>query len=110
MTTGERIKALRLEKGLSQEELGRLVGVQRAAINKYEKGLVVNLKRDTANRLAQALGTTPAALMGWAEEDAPPPPQPEELTEEERAYLKWFREHATDRDKELIRRLINGGR
>ena len=40
---GTRIKELRTLAGLSQEELGRRVGVQRAAINKYEKGTVENI-------------------------------------------------------------------
>ena len=44
MTTGERIKAFRISLGMSQEELGELIGVKKAAINKYETGLVVNLK------------------------------------------------------------------
>ena len=73
MTIGERIKELRLEKGMSQEELGKLVGVQRAAINKYEKGLVVNLKREVIAKLATALGTTPTDLMGWTDEDKKEP-------------------------------------
>lgn len=34
------IKTLRLMKGLSQEELGARIGVKRAAVNKYEKGLI----------------------------------------------------------------------
>ena len=41
---GERIKELRLLAEMSQDELGRRVGVQRAAINKYEKGIVENIK------------------------------------------------------------------
>ena len=40
---GERIKELRLLAEMSQEELGSRVGVQRAAINKYEKGTVENI-------------------------------------------------------------------
>ena len=70
MSTGERIKQLRVNKGLSQEELGALIGVQKAAIHKYESGIVVNLKRSTIDKLAQALNTTPAYLMGW-EDEAP---------------------------------------
>ena len=35
MTTGEIIRSLRQRKGLSQEDLGKLVGVKLAAINKY---------------------------------------------------------------------------
>lgn len=69
MTTGEIIRELRQRKGLSQEELGKLVGVKRAAINKYETGLVVNLRRDMIQKLANALNTTPTVIMGWEDED-----------------------------------------
>lgn len=63
MTTGEKIKMLRVRKGMTQEELGMKVGVQRAAINKYEKGTVVNIKRSTLDKLAAALGVSPADLL-----------------------------------------------
>ena len=68
MTTGEIIKTLRQKKGLSQEELGKLIGVKKAAINKYETGLVVNLRRDVIQKLASALNTTPTVIMGWEDE------------------------------------------
>ena len=63
MKTAEKIKALRLQKGMTQEELGRAVGVQRAAINKYEKGSVVNIKRSVLQGLADALGCAPVDLL-----------------------------------------------
>ena len=69
MTVGERIKYLRIEKGMTQDELGEKVGVKKAAINKYETGIVVNLKRDMISKLAYALDTTPAYLMGWEDEE-----------------------------------------
>ena len=71
MTTGEKIKILRVKKGMSQEELGKKVGVQKAAINKYEKGIVVNLKMSTIAKLADALDVTPVYLMGIGEEQLP---------------------------------------
>lgn len=74
MTTGERIKELRLQKGLSQEELGAMIGVKKAAINKYETGVVVNLKRSTIASLASALDTSPMYLMGWEESEKISPP------------------------------------
>lgn len=67
MTTGERIKMLRKEHNLTQEELGAKIGVQKAAIQKYEKGTVKNIKRDSLLKLAQILGTTPEYLLGWDE-------------------------------------------
>ena len=74
MTTGERIRALRQAAKLSQEELGAKVGVQKAAIHKYETGLVVNLKKSTLEKLAQALNTTPSYLLGL--NDPPAQAQP----------------------------------
>ncbi len=76
MTMGERIKQLRLAAGLSQEELGAKVGVQKAAIHKYENGLVVNLKRAMIDKLAKALYTTPTYLLGLEESTLPTPAQP----------------------------------
>ncbi len=63
MTTGEKIKMLRKAMGWTQEDLANLVGVKQAAINKYETGLVVNLKRDTIQNLAHALGCSPVFLL-----------------------------------------------
>lgn len=74
MTTGQKIKALRLEKGMSQEELGAKIGVKKAAINKYETGVVVNLKKSTIAKLAEALDTSPIYLMGWESESLSPLP------------------------------------
>ena len=67
MKTAEKIKFLRLRKGLTQEELGNAVGVQKAAINKYETGRVINIKRTTLQKLADALGVTPAELLDDAD-------------------------------------------
>ena len=55
MEIGEVIKTARLAKGLTQQELGEMVGKQKSAIAKYEKGIVVNIKRSTLQKLASAL-------------------------------------------------------
>ncbi len=71
MKTSDKIKSLRIAKGLSQESLGDLVGVKKAAINKYETGRVVNIKRTTLQKLAVALGVTPADLLDDSEIEKP---------------------------------------
>ena len=85
MTIGDKIKRLRKERGMTQEELGNLIGVQKAAINKYETGIVVNLKRDVIAKLARALEVNPVWLMdendGW-------PPVPSTRTLIARAFLE----------------------
>ena len=55
MEIGDKIKRARLSKGLTQEELGKIVGLQKSAIAKYENGRVVNIKRSTLQKLASAL-------------------------------------------------------
>ena len=90
MTTGERIKMLRTQLGMSQTELGEKVGVKTSAIYKYENGLVVNLKRSTIDKLAEALGTTGSFLMGYDDEQKTSTPlvnDDPELTE----YLETLR-------------------
>lgn len=63
MEIGEMIKRARIEKGLTQEELGKLVGVQKSAIAKYENGRVVNIKRSTLQKLAEVLGLRGSNLI-----------------------------------------------
>lgn len=62
---GTRIKELRLLHEMSQEELGRRVGVQRAAINKYEKGTVTNIPISTIEEIAKVFDVSPTYLVGW---------------------------------------------
>ncbi len=63
MEIGELIKRARIESGLTQEELGKLVGVQKSAIAKYENGRVVNIKRSTLQKLAEALNLRGSDLI-----------------------------------------------
>lgn len=86
MTTGDRIRQLRIEHQMTQEELGAKVGVQKAAIYKYENGLVVNLKRSVLEKLALVLDTTPTYLMGMEESEH----NPSTLTPQQSALLASF--------------------
>ena len=65
MTTGERIKQLRKELGLSADELGEMIGKDRSTIYRYERGEIENATVDVIPRLAKALQTTPQYILGW---------------------------------------------
>lgn len=65
MTTGEKIKSLREQKGMTLEELGNKVGVGKSTVRKWENGMIANMRRDKIAKLADALDTSPAELMGW---------------------------------------------
>ena len=62
---GEKIRYLRQLTNMSQEELGRRVGVQRAAINKYEKGSVTNIPLNTIEKIARVFDVSPTYIVGW---------------------------------------------
>jgi len=66
--TGPRIREIRKDRGMTQEELAAKLGVTKGAVNKYETGIVVNLKRDTIEKIAEILDVSPADLMGWTDQ------------------------------------------
>lgn len=64
MNLASKVKQRRIELALSQEELAKKMGYSsRTSINKIENGRPVSQK--IIVRLAEALETTPAYLMGW---------------------------------------------
>ena len=63
MNIGEKIKAARLAKGMTQEELGEILGVQKSAVAKYENGRIVNIKRSTLKKISDVLGIRPSELI-----------------------------------------------
>ena len=71
MTMGEYIKQLRREHGWTMEELGKKVGVNRAAVQKWENGTVENIKRSTIKELSRVFGVSPCDLMCWDEVEPP---------------------------------------
>ena len=52
---GEKLKEYRKQKGLTQEELAALVGVQNSAISKYEKGRIKQIPIHILERLRAVL-------------------------------------------------------
>lgn len=64
MSMGDRIRQLRTKKGWTQEELAMRLGLKKAAIQKYEKGYVENIKRTNIKRLAEIFGVTASCIMG----------------------------------------------
>lgn len=69
MEMGQKIYNLRVQKGLTLEELGNMVGVGKSTVRKWENGMIANMKRDKILKVSEALDTTPAYLMGWEDEN-----------------------------------------
>ncbi len=65
MDIGQRIKRIRLEKHLTQDELALQIDTTKQTIYKYENGIVTNIPASKIEAIANVLNTTPEYLMGW---------------------------------------------
>lgn len=63
MTVGERIRAARKAKGLTQKQLGEACGIAEPTIRRYELGKL-NPKFETLEKLAKPLGVSVSYLKG----------------------------------------------
>ncbi len=66
--TAKRIHLARINRGLTMEELGECIGVSRSTINKYEKGMIGDMRSRKLKALAEALDVDPVWLMGLTDE------------------------------------------
>lgn len=90
MNTGEKIKYLRINAGMTQEELGKIAQTTKQNIYKYENGIITNIPAVKIGLIAKALNTTPAYLMGW-----------EDINTEERKSLEKNLSNALKENKIL---------
>lgn len=67
----ERIKARREQVGLSLQDLADRTGLSKSTLQRYETGYIQGLPISKVSRLAAALETTPAYLMGWEQKKEP---------------------------------------
>ena len=70
MTFGERIRDLRKQRGMTQEDIGKILGIQRAGVQKYENDTVSNISTSVVDKLAEAFEVSPSYLIGWSSREA----------------------------------------
>ena len=100
-TVGENILLMRKQLGLTQEELANKMGYKsKSTINKIELG-INDIPQSKIVQFAEVLGTTPAHLMGWNEENKNPP-EKIELSEGEKMLLNLFRQVPEDQQQLVL--------
>jgi transcriptional regulator with XRE-family HTH domain len=70
-TKGKRIRALRIQRGLRQEQLAQLIHVSKQTMYKYEFDIVTNIPSDKIETIAKVLNVSPAYIMGWTWSPSP---------------------------------------
>ncbi len=111
-TLTERIRAARVEAGLSQTDVAKALRISASAVNQWEQGFTKNIKLTHFFALAKLLGhdprwlatgKAPSRLRGTAATTpAPDFPAP---TSEERALLHYVR-HMPNTLQKLVLRLL----
>ena len=76
MTVGDRIRQVRQEQDVTQQELADYIGISKQAVYKYENNIVTNIPTDKVDAIAKRLKVSPAYLMGWEEQPTPKPTSP----------------------------------
>lgn len=102
---GDRLRRLRLEKKLTQEELGKKINVTKVSISGYEKG---NRTPDTETlqKLADFFNVTTDYLLGRT--DHPNPPENDDIPEvlkdpELGLFFKELAEAPEERREQLLK-------
>lgn len=103
MEIGQKIKAARLSKGYTQEELGKLMGVQKSAVAKWECGRVVNIKRSVLLKLSEVLEIPPVELIGNFVEEKEKPTNNSELSESKKKLMDFAETVPDDKVDYVIR-------
>ncbi len=109
MNIGQTIKEARMSKGITQEELGKLVGVQKSAVAKWENGRVVNIKRSTLQKLAIALDIKGSDLIDDISPVQEKPVNDDGLTESQReliAFAKTLSEEQAGKVLQLMKSIV----
>lgn len=109
MNIGQTIKEARIAKGLTQEELGKLVGVQKSAVAKWENGRVINIKRSSLQRIAIALDIKGSDLIDDIAPIQEKPADNGELTDNQReliAFAKTLSEEQAGKVLQLMKSII----
>ena len=59
MSIGKRIKALRIERNLTLEYVGQIIGASKQNLYKYENEIITNIPSDKIEKLAVLYGVSP---------------------------------------------------
>ena len=63
MTIGEFIERRRKELGITLDEIGKVTGVGKSTVKKWETGLISNMGRDKISNLSKILKVSPAVFI-----------------------------------------------
>jgi transcriptional regulator with XRE-family HTH domain len=99
MNKADKLKLCREKAGMTQEEVGKSLGVKKQTIAKYEAGIITNIPIDSIEKMSLLYNVSPAYIMGWEEKSTQL-----EISEEEKAHILHLRSMDSNIKNEIITR------
>ena len=62
---GQRIRDLRRKSGITLDEAGKLIGVHKTTLSRYELGMIPGISPENIINMCKIYGTTPNEMFGW---------------------------------------------
>lgn len=102
---GERMRMRRQALGYSGEYVGKMLGVDKTTVYRYEKGEIEKLPISIIRKLARILQTNPEYLMGWSDDDEKTSGTDEVFSENARAVARKY-DGMTPKNQKLLENLL----
>ena len=99
MEYGDKLKQRRLELGLTMQEVADKVGVSKPTIQRYESGVIDNMRKDKIALLAKALQVTPEFIIGINTKNQP---QEKSLEADEKELIECYKLCSNEDKEELL--------
>ncbi|WP_099973875.1 helix-turn-helix domain-containing protein [Lactobacillus terrae] len=109
MTIFDNIKNISKNRGMSLQEVAEKSGLSKNMIYQYNKGKQPSL--DTVKKIAKTLNVEDKEILGLNNtNDRPKEIDLKEAFEDDYTLLSWQGMEIPDEEKEMIRRILNGGK
>lgn len=69
MTTGDKLREIRLKRGKTLEEVANAINTTATTISKYESGKVINIPQKKIEKIAEFLEVNPSYILGYDDPD-----------------------------------------
>ena len=95
------------EAGISGARLCLDTGVSKSTLTSLKTGRTKTIGTENLQKFADRLGVTIDDLLG-TEQKEKPAPNGNGLSEEEIKFIEWYRSQASEKDKALVRMIVEG--
>lgn len=94
--------------GITGAKLCADAGISKSTLTSLKTGRTKKISTDNLAKIAQRLGVSVDDLLGSEQKKEPTTVSGSELTDEEVKFLEWFRSQASEKDKALVRMIVEG--